>query len=55
MFAKKDRDKIEDDELERFRKLAKLYENLTKEQVGQLAPNKAFVEICHDDKDKIQK
>ena len=55
LFAKKDRDNIEDDELEGFRKLAKIYEKLTKEQVDQLVQSKAFVEICHDDKDKIQK
>jgi len=53
IFAKKDRDNIDDDELDGFRKLAKFYEKLTEQQVGQLVQNKALTEICHDDQDQI--
>lgn len=53
LFAKKDRDNIENDELLAFRLLAKSYAGLTEHQVAQLLVNKHFVEICHDDKTKI--
>ena len=36
MFAKKDRDNIEDNELADFRKLAKLYSELSTNQIDQL-------------------
>jgi hypothetical protein len=49
LFAKKDRDNIDDDELIAFRWLAKGYAGLTEPQVGQLVSDKHFVEICHDD------
>lgn len=55
IFAKKDRDNIDDDELLAFRLLAKAYAGLTERQVSQLLTNKDFMEICHDDKTKIQK
>lgn len=50
LFAKKDRDNIDDDELVAFRLLAKAYADLTERQVAQLVSSKHFVEICHDDK-----
>ena len=55
LFAKKDRQNIEDDELRAFRLLASSYAGLTEHQVGQLLTNSEFIEICHDDKTKIQK
>lgn len=54
LFAKKDRENIENDELLAFRLLAKSYAGLTVRQVGQLLVNGDFVEICHDDKTEIQ-
>ena len=53
LFAKKDRDNIEDDELIAFRLLAKAYAGLSENQVGQLVVNGDFVEVCHDDKTEI--
>jgi len=55
LFAKKDRDNIENDELLAFRLLAKSYAGLKEQQVGLLLTNGDFVEICHDDKAEIQK
>ena len=55
LFAKKDVANIDDDELLAFRLLAKSYAGLTETQVGQLLAAGDFVEICHDDKAKIQK
>jgi len=55
LFAKKDRENIENDVLLAFRLLASSYASLTDHQVGQLLINKDFVEICHDDKTEIQK
>lgn len=49
LFAKKDRDNIEDDELLAFRLLAKSYAGLTDSQIAQLISVKHFLEICHDD------
>lgn len=49
LFAKKDRDNIDDDELIAFRLLAKSYARLTELQVAQLMSGKHFMEICHDD------
>jgi hypothetical protein len=54
LFAKKDRDNIEDDELLAFRRLAKSYAALKDHQLGQLIANGDFLEICHDDKTEIQ-
>jgi hypothetical protein len=54
LFAKKDRENIENDELLAFRLLAKSYAGLTERQLGQLLANEDFVEICHDDKTEIQ-
>ena len=55
LFARKDRENIENDELLAFRLLANSYVGLTKQQVGQLLVNRDFVEICHDNKTEIQK
>lgn len=49
LFAKKDRDNIDDDELLAFRLLAKSYAGLTEHQLALLLANRDFVEICHDD------
>jgi hypothetical protein len=54
LFAKKDRDNIADDELEDFRKLAKVYSGLTPEQLSRLSDDKDLTEICHAEA-KIQK
>ena len=50
LFAKQDRDNIDDDELASFRALAKAYDGMTERQVNELVIDKHFVEICHDDK-----
>ena len=55
LFAKKDRDNIDDDELLAFRALAKSYSALTDQQVVQLLSDKDFVEICHGDQAQVQK
>ena len=47
MFAKKDRDNIESDELAQFRQLAKSYSTLNEVQLQQLINDQHFVEICH--------
>ena len=48
LFAKKDRENIQDDELRDFRMLAKAYENLAGKQLTQLLKDKSLTEICHD-------
>ena len=48
LFAKKDRENIEDDELVSFRALAKGYAGLTDGQIEQLLRDKDLMEICHD-------
>jgi hypothetical protein len=53
LFAKKDRDNIDDAELVMFRTLAKGYEGLTRFQLTKLIEGKLLVEICHDDEKKI--
>ena len=54
LFAKKDRDNIDDDELMAFRALAKSYAGMTDLQLAQLLSGKDLVEICHDDKAQVQ-
>lgn len=54
LFAKKDRDNIEDDELSAFRVLAKSYAMLTDKQIAMLVHKQKLEEICHDDKTQIQ-
>ncbi len=53
LFAKKDRENIENDELLAFRMLASSYASLRDHQVGQLLINRDFVEICFDNKTEI--
>ncbi len=53
LFAKKERDNIEDDELSAFRDLAKSYARLTDDQITRLVQNRQFEEICND-KTQIQ-
>lgn len=48
LFAKKDRENVEDDELADFRRLAKGYAGLRHEQVSQLLAERDWLEICHD-------
>jgi hypothetical protein len=48
LFAKKDRANIEDNDLVRFRKIAKAYETLTKRQVDELIEECSWTEICND-------
>jgi hypothetical protein len=55
LFAKKDRDNIDNDELEAFKKLAKFYAALTGQQIEQLVKDGGFVEICYGEKDQVQK
>ncbi|HTW79874.1 MAG TPA: type II toxin-antitoxin system RelE/ParE family toxin [Terracidiphilus sp.] len=47
LFAKKDRENIENDELVKFRKLARVYEVLTEQQLKRLVENSDWMEICH--------
>ncbi|QDQ27618.1 type II toxin-antitoxin system RelE/ParE family toxin [Chitinimonas arctica] len=48
LFAKKDRDNIEDSELDAFRSLAKGYAGLSEAQLEQLVESTDLSEICHD-------
>jgi hypothetical protein len=48
LFAKKDRDNIDDKELVGFRRLAKTYEGLDDQQIDRLLKGGDFTEICHD-------
>ena len=50
LFAKKDRDNIDDKELAAFRKLSSAYAVLTRDQLAQLCNNGDLQEICNDDK-----
>ncbi|MDR2214091.1 MAG: type II toxin-antitoxin system RelE/ParE family toxin [Pseudomonadales bacterium] len=47
LFAKQDRDNIDDEELTSFRKLAKSYAGLSHWQLDRLLQDGDFVEICH--------
>ena len=53
LFAKNDRDNIDDVELEMFRLLAKGYQGLKKPQLAKLIEEKHLLEICHDIKKEI--
>lgn len=55
LFAKKDRENIDDDELEDFKKLAKAYEALTRDQIDQLVKDGHFLEICDGEENEVQK
>ena len=48
LFAKKDRENIEDDELDAFRDLADLYGAKSEEDIAKELAAKELVEICHD-------
>jgi hypothetical protein len=48
LFAKKDRNNIDDDELVQFRALAKNYATLSAAQIEQLIDSNHLKEICHD-------
>jgi hypothetical protein len=48
LFAKKDRDNIENDELVQLRALAKSYATLSAAQIEQLIDGNHLKEICHD-------
>lgn len=50
LFAKKDRDNIDDNELAAFRKLSSAYAALTPDQLASLCNNGDLQEICDDDK-----
>jgi hypothetical protein len=47
IFAKKDRENIEKDELKAFKKLAKDYGNLKPTEIDRLAEDGELLEICH--------
>jgi hypothetical protein len=47
IFAKKDRDNIDSDELAQFKQLAKSYAAITHAQLQQLIDDHHFLEICH--------
>lgn len=53
LFAKNDRENIDDNELEYFRELAKGYAGLTDEQVNKLVKDKEFTEVVYEEKDKL--
>jgi len=48
LFAKKDKDNIDESELTRFKKLAKVYETLSQQQVSWLIQDNSWMEICND-------
>jgi hypothetical protein len=48
LFAKKDRANIEDSELAKLRKLAKVYEVLTEHEANELIGEGSWMEICND-------
>lgn len=54
LFAKKNRDNIDNDELKAFRKLAKLYDKKSPEDIKKELAIKELLEICHDDTTKTQ-
>lgn len=54
LFAKKDGENIEDDELVGFRALAKSYAGLTDGQLEHLLRDKDWMEICHGNQAEIQ-
>jgi hypothetical protein len=55
LFAKKDRDNIDNDELKEFRKLADGYAAAKDEVIKKALANEDLVEICHEHKEKLQK
>lgn len=55
LFAKKDRENIDDKELKAFRELADLYEKKTDQEIQKELDLKELVEICHGSATEIQK
>jgi hypothetical protein len=55
LFAKKDRDNIEDNELAAFKKLAEAYGCKTEAEIALEIKNGDLLEICHDDQSQVQK
>ena len=53
LFAKKDLDNIQADELASFRLLAKGYAAMTPTQLSRLLTDKDLLEICHDHQAKV--
>ena len=53
LFAKKDRDNIDDTDLADFRKLAKAYGDLDDRRFAQLVEDGELTEICHDDQTRV--
>ena len=53
LFAKSDRENIDDEELVEFRKLAKVYEKLTAAMLDELMADGALKEICNGNKAKV--
>lgn len=51
LFAKKDRDNIDEKELEAFRELADLYEKKSDEDIERELKSKVLVEICNEEED----
>lgn len=49
LFAKNDRANIEDNDLAKLRKLAKVYETLTEQRVDELIDKGSWMEICNGD------
>ncbi len=54
LFAKKDRENIENDELAAFRDLADVYARKSDEDITYELTAKELVEICHEQKTQIQ-
>lgn len=52
LFAKNERDNIDDDEELAYKELAKSYAKLTASQLDQMIADKELMEICHDCKEK---
>jgi len=47
IFAKKDRENIEKDELKAFKKLVKEYGKLEPDEIDRLVKDGELLEICH--------
>jgi len=47
LFAKKDRDNIDDDDLVALKELARAYEQLASNKLDELMGAKELLEICH--------
>jgi hypothetical protein len=54
LFAKKDLANIEDSDLAKLRKIAKVYEALTEQQVDELIDEGSWMEICNGGQAEIQ-